>query len=133
MIYIAGPLTNADPTIQAANIDRAQRAYYALLKVGLTGICPHLSGTDPRAFELPYDLWIKNGLRQLDVCEAIWLLPGWHQSNGALLELAQVRRLRQVKRQEVFYSLRRLCLFYGRTYSEGGWNDAHEYTLSLSA
>mgnify|MGYP002139864807 CR=1 FL=1 len=33
MIYIAGPLTNADPDIQAKNIDRAQRVVIPHLRV----------------------------------------------------------------------------------------------------
>jgi len=129
MIYIAGPLTNADPDIQAKNIDRAQRAYYALLDVGLTGICPHLSGLDPRAFDVSYDRWIANGLAQLDACERIWLLPGWHTSNGALLELAQARR----NQQEVYYSFRNLCKRLNRPDGNRWWNDEAEYSIQLLA
>jgi hypothetical protein len=133
VIYIAGPLTNADPIIQAANIDRAQRAFYALLEVGLMGICPHFSGTDLRAFDVAYNLWIKNGLAQLNACDGIWLLPGWHRSNGALLELAQVRKNRSEKRQEVFYRLDRLARFYNRDAHNRWWNDDAEYTQQLPA
>ena len=129
MIYIAGPLTNADPDIQAKNIDRAQRAYYALLDVGLTGICPHLSGLDPRAFDVSYDRWIANGLAQLDACERIWLLPGWHTSNGALLEWAQARR----NQQEVYYSFRDLCKRLNRPDGNRWWNDEAEYSIHLLA
>lgn len=129
MIYIAGPLTNADPDIQARNIDRAQRAYYALLDVGLTGICPHLSGLDARAFDVSYDRWIANGLAQLDACERIWLLPGWHTSNGALLELAQARR----NQQEVYYSFRDLCRQLNRPDGNRWWNDEAEYSIQLLA
>lgn len=132
MIYIAGPLTNADPDIQAANIDRAQRAYYALLEVGLTGICPHLSGLDLRAFDVPYDRWIANGLAQLGACSAIWLLPGWHTSNGALLELAQVCR-RTENRQAVYYNFGDVCRRNARAYVNPWWNDAAEYSVELWA
>lgn len=132
MIYIAGPLTNADPDIQAKNIDRAQRAYYALLDVGLTGICPHLSGLDARAFDIAYDRWIANGLAQLDACTGIWLLPGWHTSNGALLELAQVRR-RTENRQEVYFSFVDVCRRNARAYGNLWWNDADEYFRELPA
>ena len=129
MIYIAGPLTNADPNIRARNIDRVQRAYYALLDVGLTGICPHLSGLDSRAFNIHYDRWIANGLAQLDACTRIWLLPGWHTSNGALLELAQARR----NQQEVYYSFRDLCKQLNRPDGNRWWNDEAEYSIQLLA
>ena len=130
MIYIAGPLTNADPAIQAANIDRAQRAYYALLEVGLQGICPHLSGTDPRAFEVPYDLWITNGLAQLRACRKVWMLPGWNHSNGALLELAEARRQKTPK---VFYRFADVCVYHGLGTVSRWWNDTAEYTTCLPA
>ena len=129
MIYIAGPLTNADPDIQAKNIDRAQRAYYALLYVGLTGICPHLSGLDPRAFDVSYDRWIANGLAQLDACGRIWLLPGWHTSNGALLELAQARR----NQMPVYHTFNDLCDSHGKRPDNHWWNDDAEYSLQLPA
>jgi len=129
MIYIAGPLTNDDPIIQAANIDRAQRAYYALLYVGLTGICPHLSGVDARAFQIKYDRWISNGLAQLGACSAIWLLPGWHTSNGALLELAQARR----NRMQVYHTFTGVCDAHGKRPDNHWWSDIGEYTQSLPA
>lgn len=130
MIYIAGPLTNADPAIQAANIDRAQRAYYALLEVGLTAICPHLSGTDVRAFHVSYEAWIRNGLAQLALCDAIWLLPCWHHSNGALLELAEARRQKTPK---VFYRFEDVCVYHGLGTVSRWWNDTTEYTTCLPA
>lgn len=129
MIYIAGPLTNDDPTFQAVNIDRAQRAYYALLYVGLTGICPHLSGLDLRAFDVPYDRWIANGLAQLGACSAIWLLPGWHTSNGALLELAQARR----NQMPVYHTFTAVCDAHGKRPDNRWWNDEAEYFIQLPA
>lgn len=129
MIYIAGPLTNDDPIIQAVNIDRAQRAYYALLHVGLHGICPHLSGLDARAFQVNYDRWIANGLAQLDACEEVWLLPGWHLSNGALLELARARK----NQMPVYHTFVRVCDAHGKRPDNHWWRDIDEYTLELPA
>lgn len=92
MIYIAGPITDTDPRQQAENVQVALRAYLELTDLGLGAICPHLAALDPRAFEIPYSQWIQQGLKQLGVCEAIWLLPRWHTSTGALTELLRARQ-----------------------------------------
>lgn len=101
MIYIAGPLSHAEEAVQSANIQTAVQAYLQLIELQIPAICPHLSGLAPGAFDLKYDHWISNGLRQLQACKAIWLLPKWPLSRGTLLELAEARRLGQ----PVYYSL----------------------------
>ena len=36
---------------------------------------------------LPYDQYIREGLRQLLLCDTIYILTGWARSKGALLEI----------------------------------------------
>lgn len=101
MIYIAGPLTDHDPEQQRANVNTALLAYLELTSRGIGAICPHLAALDHRAFEVSYDAWIQQGLKQLGLCEGIWLLPRWHTSTGALTELLRARQRKML----VCYSL----------------------------
>lgn len=134
MIYIAGPLTDPDPQQQRNNVDVALRAYLELTRCKIGAICPHLAALDTRAFEVSYDHWITQGLKQLELCQGIWMLPRWHTSTGALTELLHARKY-QIR---VYYSLEGVLQHYTPSvllerngYAPVYFEDKAEYTNRL--
>ena len=93
LIYIAGPISHADPEIIRRNVEIACSAFLQLVDLQIPAVCPHLSALIPGAFDLPYESWIDNGLEQLRRCSAVWVLPNWTLSRGTLLEVAEARKL----------------------------------------
>jgi hypothetical protein len=86
-VYIAGPYTPHDgrEETRLANIAQAREAAQRLLRAGRTPFCPH---TMTAGWEdvCPYDDFLRLGLEWLAACDAILLLPGWEDSNGARRE-----------------------------------------------
>ena len=87
LVYIAGPYRAEGPEAVAANVARARDVAAKLLREGYQVICPHTMthemehypGLDDQAF-------LRNGLEQLRVCDAVVMLPGWHDSEGSVRE-----------------------------------------------
>jgi hypothetical protein len=129
VIYIAGPLTDPNPEQQRANVNTALLAYLELTSRGIGAICPHLAALDMRAFEVEYDAWIQQGLKQLGVCSGIWLLPRWHTSTGALTELLRARQ----RKIPVCYTLADVLLHFApaETARSSYFHDEVEYSNRL--
>ncbi len=86
-VYVAGPYTPLDgrDETRRENIRRASEAAQMLLKAGHTPFCPHTM-TAGWESECSYDEFLRFGLDWLAACDAILLLPGWEQSQGAQRE-----------------------------------------------
>jgi len=86
-VYVAGPYTPDDgrEETRLANIRCASEAAQQLLKAGHTPFCPH---TMTAGWEqtCDYDDFLRLGMEWLAACDAILLLPGWEQSQGARRE-----------------------------------------------
>ena len=79
-VYIAGPITN-DPDYRI----KFDRAEWILRDKGYDVANP-AKNKPPEGKEWTYRDYINAGLRQLMTCDAIYMLKGWTQSNGAYLE-----------------------------------------------
>lgn len=84
-IYIAGPISG----IEDDNRRAFSRAEDFLLQASHTPINPHkvCEPTDD------YDTCMRKDLQALATCQGIYLLQGWEQSPGALIELERARDL----------------------------------------
>lgn len=86
VIYLAGPLTDENKDVQEQNIKSACFAAAILRSRGDVVISPHEMGYHhPDA--LDYDGWIQHGLRLLDRCDELMLLPKCGGSKGTYLEI----------------------------------------------
>ena len=77
-VYIAGPITGID-----GYKDRFERAEEILLEAGYQPASPIAQGL---VDGYTYRDYINRGLRILEECDAICLLPGWTGSRGTKLE-----------------------------------------------
>ena len=90
VIYIAGPFRGETAWDVEQNIRRAEEAALYVAKCGHVALCPH---TMNRFFNgtLTDDYWIEATLELLQRCDAILLLDGWTNSEGARGEYAAAR------------------------------------------
>jgi hypothetical protein len=108
-VYIAGPISKGD---LAANIRRAETAFFALLRAGFAPLCPHWSvystgpirgrtgATDPGCIyavasaqggdNCDHADWLRADLPWVEVADAVLRLPG--ESSGADVEVRHAER-----------------------------------------
>ena len=96
-VYIAGPYTAPNRELEDANIDQAAVVAAEYMRKGYAVFCPHTMSAhlDREHNEdgmLQHKDWLRNDVYWLQFCDAIHLLPGWDESEGAKFEY-QVARL----------------------------------------
>lgn len=74
LIYIAGPYRANTPGEVLANIDRAADLAVKLLRLGYNVICPHTMTVPFEHYGLGDDVYLRNGLAQLERCDAVCLI-----------------------------------------------------------
>lgn len=81
LIYIAGPFRAKTPWLVEQNIRKAEEVALEVWKQGAVPVCPH---TMNRFFDKEVDdeVVLKGTLELLTRCDALLLLPGWHESEG---------------------------------------------------
>jgi len=87
IIYVAGPYRAPTENEVFENIMRARAAAHKLWEKGWAVVCPHtnsmfMGGLDGRSDEA----FIKGDLELVRRCDAIFMLEGWANSQGARKE-----------------------------------------------
>jgi len=85
VVYIAGPYRATTPRRVLANIWAAQEAALLVWRAGAVAICPH-SNCYLFDDEAPTELWLEGDLELLRRSDAMLLVTGWEQSQGATRE-----------------------------------------------
>ena len=90
-IYISGPMKN----MMDGNLEAFDKAEKQLVKLGYSVLNPHkiCEELNIRFFEMgkipTYEDYLKEDIIQmLSKCDKVLVLPGWRQSKGAKLEIA---------------------------------------------
>jgi nucleoside 2-deoxyribosyltransferase len=79
-IYISGPMTG----IQDFNKETFEDAEKILREAGFVVVNPHK--LPEHTGQATWEAFMRKDIRELCVCDAIVMLPGWHKSRGAKIE-----------------------------------------------
>lgn len=93
IVYIAGPFRAVTAWGIENNVRRAEEQ--AVLLVNMFGIMPLIPHANTRFFHgLGSDeLWLEGTMELMRRCDAIYMCPGWEQSEGSKAELAEAKSL----------------------------------------
>jgi hypothetical protein len=94
VIYIAGPYRDSRGEYYVRqNIRKAERAALSVWLHGGIAICPHKNSSGlTGAMGIQDDVWLYGYLELLRRSDAIWLLEGWQNSQGATMEMEFARK-----------------------------------------
>jgi hypothetical protein len=95
-IYIAGPISGG--TLETlANIRAGLKAAAKAIKQGFAPFIPHLDFqlnlVADEADVLTKEEFQANSMAFVDVCEEMWILPGWENSGGTKREMERAKDL----------------------------------------
>lgn len=92
VVYIAGPFRAPTHWGVVANVRRAERWALELWRMGFAVICTHLNSAN---FEgaCPDRTFLDGDLELLSRCDAVFLVPGWQESSGSMVESERAERL----------------------------------------
>lgn len=100
LIYTAGPYNDKRGEYYVLqNIMSARDAALFIWRNGGVAICPHLNTAFfDGAFGLHRDTWLKGDFEIIPRCDAIFMVSGWDNSEGAKaeLELAREKGLKEL-------------------------------------
>jgi len=91
IIYVSGKYSNGgtENDTREKNIELAKKYAIKIINIGATVLCPHTNtaffDTDPR-FKLTFHELLESDLDMLNYVDAMYLLPNWKDSSGALVE-----------------------------------------------
>lgn len=86
LIYLSGPISSDNEIGIYKNIVKAAEICALLRIEGYSVICPHTSSMFHGSM-LDHDKWIKQDIRQLQVCTKMFLMEGWEYSVGCNKEI----------------------------------------------
>lgn len=102
LVYVAGP-HSGNPFKRMRDILRAWWYTRVICRMGLYTYTPHLQTAFFDGVQ-PYDFFMRMGIKALDNCDIIFLLPGWRASNGTSKEVEEAK----VLNMPIAYNLREL-------------------------
>jgi len=100
LVYVAGPYRSKSGAHDASvyneieeNIRRAEAVAVRLWDAGFGVFCPHLNTVhfEVKCPSVPPEAYLEADLRLLEVCDIIFMLPGYRDSGGAMQELRQAK------------------------------------------
>ncbi len=103
LIYLAGRYTETSPYLVQRNVDLARRYAQEVCIAGGMAITPHLLSQHFDGIQ-DYTWWCDAMLTLMRRCDAVYMLPKYETSNGAIAELTEALRLEM----PVFYNMREL-------------------------
>jgi nucleoside 2-deoxyribosyltransferase len=80
-VYLSGPMTGM-PNLNFASFDKLK---VKLTRMGFNVVSP--ADLDRARGPLPYPAALKDDIKHLLDCDAVYMLLGWHMSFGARLEM----------------------------------------------
>lgn len=93
LVYVAGPYTAPTPRGVKKNISLARHCARAVAEVpGLFPVVPHQLGIGIEEVG-DYAYWIEATLEVMRRCDAVYAIPGWEKSKGAVGEVKEAKRL----------------------------------------
>lgn len=115
IIYVSGKYSAPTRDGIEKNIQSARRGAIAVWEKGHTALCPHLNTQHfDDDCKCGYDDYIHGDLEMVTRCDAIFMLPGWQESKGAVRELAFARKCEIAE----FYSLDEIETIERRKYDD---------------
>lgn len=94
IIYIAGKYSGKTHIETEYNILMAKQAMLELSRLGWIVYCPHMNSAMLHIYkELSDEYWYAHGLKMLSKCDAIFMLPNYVDSKGAINEMLYAKEL----------------------------------------
>lgn len=90
VVYVAGPMRADNAYLRELNIRRAEEVALSIWTAGAVAICPHSQG---RFYDESQCDWLAGDLEILSRCDAVYMVSGWNQSEGACQERARALEL----------------------------------------
>lgn len=103
LIYLAGRYTEIHTHLVRRNIHLAERYAQEINQLGALAIAPHLVSQHMESIQ-DYAWWCEAMLVLMRRCDAVYMLPKYETSNGAVAELTEALRLEM----PVFFTMREL-------------------------
>lgn len=85
VVYIAGKFRAPTHWGVVENVRRAEAVALDVWSLGAAALCPHLNTAN---FDgaLPDEAWLSGTMALMERCDAVMLVPGWLDSEGARAE-----------------------------------------------
>ena len=109
VIYISGQYSADSQDGISANIQHAKEWAGKVWQSGFTALCPHLNTQHFESLcSLDYEDYIEGDKRLIDGCDALLMIPGWMESDGANEE----KRYAESRGIKIFYDLDNLVKYF---------------------